>query len=128
MPHQDELRPLKMQAVQNILTAAQTASPAVDAVMSWKQGKPAAEIMQRQFGRYTPRAGMAPETYEALPKIIESSEMYKYADYVASRARRLPIDQRADFIVKQFEKDGVQDENWRQAWQIIRRKGVLRYD
>lgn len=125
---QDSLDPLKWQAAKNVETALIRANPWVSTYSDIKEGKTWEEIRRRQLLRFTPRTGPSAELIEAMPKVAETREMRDYTDYLATQARKLPIDKRADFIIKRLETDGVTDENWRQAWQMIRRKGVLRYE
>jgi hypothetical protein len=123
----DDMSPLKMQWAQNIMTAAQQANPAVDAVLSLKQGKAPYDVLQRQFSRYMPRAGMSEQTIQALPRIVESGEMKTYVDYWSSQARKLPRGERFSFIQRQLRKDGATPKQMGEAMRDFERKGTFKY-
>lgn len=126
MPPQREqdFTPLKTQLASNIAQAAQEASPLVDFAVRMKQGK-GEEAVTRQFTRYTPKTGMAAETIEKLPKIVEKGQLNDYLDSVAKEAFKLSPGQREAYVRKRFREDELPSSMRTEAQTKLRRRGLF---
>lgn len=126
MPPQREqdFTPLKTQLASNIAQAAQEASPLVDFAVRMKQGK-GEEAVTRQFTRYTPKTGMAAETIEKLPKIVEKGQLNDYLDSVAKEAFKLSPGQREAYVRKRFREDELPASMRTEAQTKLRRRGLF---
>jgi hypothetical protein len=135
VPPSDSFNPIKTQLAENIKTAVVEANPIISTGAEIRKGvgegqKPtdiALKALEKQASRYTPRAGMTEKTAKALPKIVDSRQLHDYTDEVARDARKLPLNQRYNFIRKRFNEDSLGIKFRDPAWNQIERKGVLKY-
>lgn len=126
-PPQDEFNPLKSQLASNIKTAFRQANPIVDSTVSAIEGRPAQEIMQRQFSRFSPRVGMSEQTIEALPRIVKNSEINDYADALAKESHKVPVGQRPKWLLDRLNQDQLAPDVKARALIELRRKGAFTY-
>ena len=127
VPPQDTFDPLRSQFAANVATALRQANPIVDSVVGVMNGRPGLEIANRQLSRYTPRTGMSTETIENLPKIVKNSEINAYADELAKQARKIPLAQRAPWIMERLENDELAPEVKARALIELRKRGAFLY-
>lgn len=81
-------------------------------------------FVNRQLPGVTPRPGMLPAREEALPKIVSHSEVNTFVEYTAREAKKLPIEERVEYILKEIER--VEDPVQRaEVMGDILRKGVF---
>lgn len=127
VPPTAEFDPLKSQLAENIVTGLRTSTPLADAVAGFSEGKPISEIAQRQFSRFSPRAGLSEETIASLPKIVKQAEINDYADALSKEARKLPINQRWQFVYQRMQKDQLTPDVRNAALIEMRKKGTFRF-
>ena len=65
------------------------ANPIIASAYEASQGKPFADILQRQLTRFAPRSAPTADLIEALPKIVEKRQMEDYINDISRRAKKL---------------------------------------
>lgn len=126
-PPQQNYDALKSQLAANIAAALRSTTPAADAIASMVEGKSAEDIMQRQATRYMPKTGMKTETIANLPKIVTGSEVHAYSDSLGAQARRLPLNQRWNFVAGEMNKSQVPPEMRSRIIMDLRKAGTFSY-
>jgi len=92
--------PGKSQIAQNIQTALEEANPLVASLLDIKRGKTLPEALRRQFPRFTMVPGKTAAQIENYPERVNRARLIEFKEDLIRRARRLPPDKRADFIME----------------------------
>lgn len=110
VPPSDELNVIRNQVTSNMATALQEMNPLVDSAVrvakAVKRGASTGEIVgevaQKQLSRYSPRSLSEIQSNPNFAKIVRSADLHRFADYIATETRKLPVDQRQTYVEQQL--------------------------
>jgi hypothetical protein len=112
--------PQQSQFTINVQSALKEANPLVASYYDVQEGKPLAQALQRQLPRFSPQASQPVVKVESLARRIEGARMNEYIDDLARRARRLPINERAAFVLAEMAKANLNQQEKQAVVQKIR--------
>lgn len=129
LPEYPKVPPGESQSASNVKVAVEHLNPllvgAAEKAIGIEPEKPPLESSMAALGI---QKGTKPERFEAMGKIIESSQLHAFADYVASKARKLPASERREFLREQ--KDRIDGALQGQYQKILQRThpALLKHD
>jgi hypothetical protein len=127
-PPGPEFNPLNNAVANQVKNAIRHMNPWYDTASALYEGKSVAETASRQLTRYMPQTGPSAETMENIGGIVHQSEVNTYAEGLNTLARKLPRDQRAEYIYKEMENDGVGPTVRYETMKQLRKRGTFKYE
>ncbi len=113
--------------VKNITAALVGANPLVEAAVGIHDGRPWSEVWQRQLTRFSPSTPSSLATSDRFTEVVTKKNLMEYADWLATRARKLPQADRAEFVRKRLAADNVTGPSFKEVQAEVKRKGTYRY-
>lgn len=124
----ENFRIMDNQFAMNVKEALKEANPIVNSLFMMNEGKPLQEIASKQATRYMPKSVSGIKSSDKFGEIVNKSNTKDYADRISKEARKLPRNERMDFIAKRLESDNVDPKFIPEIQREIKFKGTFKYD